>query len=224
MAHHFEDAGKNGKRRWMCFVCGRRHENYEDYKKHIAIEHDEGREYLSCPACEAPVRDMKTHYKVKHKNRALPKGVQMKVAVWKDFSPTGKKKRTRKPKFRTGEYESSKMKRLIHYRSGMEEEILGLLDEDKDVSAFYSEPFKIPYFYQGKWHNYIPDFRINFSDATTEVWEIKPASQTDYEVNKAKWASMHEYAQNMGWNFNVITEVGVGKLKSKIRKQKRRQN
>jgi hypothetical protein len=31
---------------------------------------------------------------------------------------------------------------------------------------------------------------------------------------------MNEYAKNMGWNFTVITEVGIDKLRTKIKQQK----
>ena len=50
--------------------------------------------------------------------------------------------------------------------------------------------------------------------------EVKPANQTDYDQNKAKWASAHDWALNHGWNFIVMTEVGKGQLLTKINRQK----
>lgn len=217
----FEDANANGKaatRKWQCFVCGKYYKSYEEYKEHILLEHEEGREFLSCPACKAPVRDMQAHWKAKHPKQVYPKGIANRVTVWHDFKPGGKKK-TRRPKVRSGTFISHKNKCEIKYRSGMEEEFYNLLETDGDVAAFVAEPFKIPYFWAAKWHNYIPDLRVNFIDGSTEIWEVKPANQTDFDQNKAKWAAMNDHALNMGWQFYVQTEVGLGKLRSKIKRQ-----
>lgn len=218
----FEDANQKAKsqaRQWQCFVCGNKFEEYPSYKEHILETHDEGREFLKCPACDAPVRDLKAHYKCKHPNRIMPKGLQHRVGIWKDFKPgkKGGKPTTRKPKFRSGEFESKKSGKLIRYRSGMEEEFYNLLEQDNDVLSFHAEPYKVPYFWQGKWHDYIPDIRVNFADGSVEIWEVKPANQTTYDQNKAKWASAHNWALNHGWQFIVQTEIALGKLNSKVK-------
>lgn len=207
-------------RKWSCFVCGKQHETYEEYKLHITDEHEEGREYVSCPACEAPVRDLKSHFLAKHPNRVIPKDCQMTVTVWHDFSGDGKKKKTRKPKARQGFHESTKMREELHYRSGYEKEVYELLDEDAEVLSYYVEPFKIPYYHGKDWHEYIPDLRVNYVDGKTDIWEIKPASQTTYQKNKAKWAAAQEHATKLGWNFMVITEVGIDKLRMRIKNQR----
>lgn len=219
MAKLFQDAGKSGARKWQCFVCGRNYEDFVTYKEHILGNHEEGREFIKCSDCGAPVRDLVMHYKAKHPKRALPNGVQTRVAVWRDFKAGGEKKATKKPSFRTGSFSSKKSGCDIHYRSGMECEFYELLEADKDVVAFFGEPFKVPYFFQGQWHDYIPDIRINFIDGSTEIWEIKPANQTAYDQNRAKWASMNDHAANHGWGFVVQTEVGLGKLKTKVKRQ-----
>lgn len=211
-------------RKWQCFVCGQNHQDYDTYKKHIMDEHDQGREFIMCPACDAPVRDMRTHYAAKHPNRIMPKDGQMRVAIWNDFKD-GKKK-TRKPTFKEGYFISEKNGGAeLHYRSGYEAEVYELLEQDCDVASFLVEPFKVPYFFEdrpghGKWYDYVPDLRVNFTDGSTDIWEIKPASQTDLEKNKAKWAAMKVYAENLGWRFTVITEIGINKLKMKIKQQR----
>ena len=151
----------------------------------------------------------------------MPTGHQTKVAVWFDYKTgkNGKSRRAKKPTFRSGEFVSKKNGKDLHYRSGMECEFYECLEADKDVESFFAEPFKVPYYHQGEWHDYVPDLRINFIDGSTEIWEIKPANQTHYEQNKAKWASMNNYASNYGWQFVVQTEVGLNKLKGKIKKQ-----
>lgn len=213
------DFGQNkSERQYQCFVCGKQFKEYDLYKTHILAEHDEGREYIKCPACDAPVRDLRSHFQIKHKNRQLPKNGQMKVSVWYDFA-SGKKK-TRKPKFRDGYHVSTKTGASLHYRSGYECEVYELLDEDTEVVSFDAEPFKIPYIFEGEWHDYIPDIRINFTDGKVEIWEVKPSSQTDLPKNKAKWAAMSAYADKLGWIFMVITETGMGRLRSRIKQQR----
>lgn len=213
----FEDTGKK-QRQFQCFVCGKNFKTLQEMSDHILECHEEGREYIKCPTCNYCVRDLKTHYKIKHPNRLMPKGMQNKVAVWHDFK-TGVKK-TKKPTFRSGEFISNKNGgREIHYRSGMECEFLECLENDHDVAAFAAEPFKIPYYWNGKWHNYVVDLRINYINNTVEIWEIKPATQTQIEQNKAKWAAANNYCQNLGWEFIVMTEVGLGKLKTKLKRQ-----
>jgi len=212
------------KRMWQCFSCSTTFENYEDYSRHILQEHDEGRDYVKCPVetCGAPVRDLRAHFTLKHPNRAIPKAQQMRATIWKDFSRKKGKGATKKPNFNEGWYESIKMSgKRIYHRSGYELEIYKCLDEDTDVTAYFAEPFKVPYYFNNDWHNYIPDIKIEFSDGTVEIWEIKPNTQMKYEQNQAKWKAMNEYAGKLGWGFTVINEKGINLLQKKIRDQKR---
>lgn len=219
----FEDAGFSTKRHWQCFVCGKQYEEYQPYKEHILENHEEGREYLKCPDCDAPVRDMKSHYAVKHRNRIMPKGIQTRVVVWMDFKrqKDGKsKKGVRRPNPRRGTFISKKCNADFEYKSGLECEFFECLEADVDVESYAYEAIKIPYFWRTEWHDYIPDVRVNWVDGSTQIWEIKPANQTNYDQNKAKWIAANNYCANMGWEFIVLTEVGLGKFKSKLKKQK----
>jgi len=209
------------KRNWQCFSCGVKFEDYALYVSHIIQEHEEGRDYVKCPvdSCGAPVRDLKAHFKTKHPNRAVPAGVQLKSTIWKDFS-NNKRGKTRKPNFKEGWFESGKMSgKKMYYRSGYELDIFKCLDLDKDVKHFYSEPFKVPYYFDKEWHNYIPDIKVEFVDGVTEIWEIKPMTQLSLEKNQAKWVAMNSYAEKLGWGFTVITENGINLMKKKIRHQ-----
>lgn len=209
------------KRTWQCFVCGEKLDDYGAYAEHIINEHNEGRDYVICPVdtCRAPVRDLKSHYKAKHPNRIMPKNLQTKAMLWRDFSPTGKKK-TRKPSFKEGWFESAKNGGAkMFYRSGYESTVYECLEKDNDVKSFKAEPFKVPYYYNNEWHNYIPDIKVEFQDGSVEIWEVKPKTQTKYEQNQAKWKSMNEYAYKLGWSFTVITENGINMLKKKVRNQ-----
>lgn len=221
----FEDAGQHKVRKWQCFVCGKNYESYETYKEHIIEVHEEGREYISCPDCNSPVRDLKMHYKTKHPSRTLPSNTQHRVTVWHDFkvgkNGQSEKKKTRKPTSRKGTFSSNKCGKDFEYKSGMECDFFECLEADLDVLNFEYEGIKIPYYFNNKWHNYIPDIRVNFIDGSTQIWEIKPANQTHYEKNKAKWSSATNHCTNFGWDFVVLTEVGLGKLRAKLKQQQR---
>lgn len=221
MVRSYEEAGKDPKRKWQCFCCGKFFNNYDEYKSHIVGTHDQGREYIKCPTCDAPVRDMFAHFRAKHPNRAMPKGVQTRVGIWHDYSISGKKKKTRVQAHK-GEFESQKNGQIIKYRSNFERDFYEQLESDLDVMSYAGEPFKVPYFWSGAWHEYTPDIRVDFIDGSVEIWEIKPAAQTgeEYDQNQAKWVAMNNFAKNMGWQFTVQTEVALGKLKNKIRKQR----
>lgn len=220
MSKLFEDAGKTSKRKWQCFVCGRQYGEFEPYKEHIITEHDEGREYIKCPAdsCGAPVRDLRTHWKLKHPKRVMPKDCQMKVVVWTDFSPGGKKKK-KKTRNREGFFPSKKNGKDIRYRSGLEADFYDCLERDDDVVSFEAEAIKVPYFWKGEWHNYITDLLVEFSDGTKEIWEIKPSQQTDYDQNKAKWSCANNYCENSGLRFLVQTETLLDKYRAKLKRQ-----
>ena len=107
---------EKNQRKYQCFVCGVQFQDFFEYKQHIIDKHEEGREYVLCPLqrCGAPVRDMRTHFRVKHPSESMPKIKQFKALIWKDFSTKHPNGKTRKPKFREGNYESTKMKQMLH--------------------------------------------------------------------------------------------------------------
>lgn len=210
---------KEFSRKWSCFVCGFETKTFESFKDHIIEKHDEGRDYLLCPLdrCQAPVRCIKTHFKFKHPDEPLPKCEQLRALIWKDAKNP---RRTKKPKFREGYFISMKNNgKEFFYRSSYECEVLECLENLPEIVSFYVEPFKegIRYLYKGKFKKYFPDLAVTFDDGHMEVWEIKPASQTSLPMNEAKWIAANEYCRSRGWNFIVITEIGIGKLKTKLR-------
>ena len=77
----------------------------------------------------------------------------------------------------------------------------------------------MPHFWCGEWHEYVPDMKILFSDGSIQIWEIKPANQTDYEQNKCKWASAHNHCEHMGWEFVVQTEQILDTYRWKVQRQ-----
>lgn len=211
------------KRTYTCFCCAVKFDAYPEYKAHILEKHEEGRDFVKCPItyCGAPVRSIPAHFKVFHPKIKPPKKGQQSAIVWKDVvSDGGKKKmKTRRVQSRKGWYTSTKMKRDIYYRSGYEERVYQMLDEDADVLSYAAEPFQVPYLHNGEIHQYIVDLTVRFADGHIEVWEIKPSSQSNLPVNKAKWHAAEQACMLRGWKFEVVTEMVMDKLKSKIRRQ-----
>ena len=211
----------NNLRKYQCFCCGLEFTDYEEFKNHIIENHDEGREFIICPLdhCKAPVRDLRMHFKSKHPsfNFNNIKG-QHKAMIWHDFSNKGKKK-TKKPNFKQGKYQSIKTGKILPYRSGMEERVYKLLDKHEDVVSFDYEPFEVSYIHKGQAHKYIPDIFVTFFDGHRELWEVKPSSQTHLEVNKNKWFAANEACKIRGWDFEVYTEKKIEQLEKKIKNQ-----
>lgn len=212
----------NNVRTYQCFVCGINHTNLEDYKEHV-LTHEEGRNYIICPLprCGYPVRCLRTHFKSKHPNEKIPTSGQMKALIWKDQTAKEGKLKQRKPKFREGYLLSTKNGgKEMHYRSGMECDVYECLEAMPEVISYSVEPFKVQYTFEGNTHEYNPDLSILFDDGHIEVWEIKPSNQTQLPKNSAKWAACDQHCQARGYAFMVLTEIGMGKLKQKIKNSK----
>ena len=214
----FDDNDKN-KRKYTCFCCGIQFTELEDMKIHILEKHEENRDYIVCPLkhCGYPVRCLRQHFKIRHPNFEIPKNCEMRATIWKDFNE--KKPKTRKPKFREGYYQSTKMGKSLHYRSGYEAKLYEYLDADIEVASFDVEPFEIGYSYKGEAHNYIPDLIVHYTNGKTEIIEIKPSSQTALEKNQNKWHAAAKACKTRGWEFTVITEIGLDRWHQKIKNQ-----
>lgn len=209
----------DSKRKYTCFVCGVMFEDYVGFKNHIIEEHKEGEDYILCPLkrCRAPIRDLRMHFKAIHPSEKLPKSGPMKAMIWRDVS--NRKAKKRKPSFKEGWYESKKMQTKFYYRSSYELTVFECLDEWTKVIGYEAEPFKIPYIHKGEQREYTPDIIVTFTDGHREVWEIKPSSQTMMEVNTNKWHAANLSCKARGWDFVVMTEKGIGKLKKTVERQ-----
>jgi len=209
---------ESGKRQYQCFICGILQPSWEDFKEHIIRNHEEGREYIICPLerCRTPVRDMRAHFRLKHPGTKVPNFTQMRAVVWKD--PKNPHRRQKKVSFKEGFFPSGKNGgKPMHYRSSYEEEVYKTLEKWNEVVGYDVEPMPIEYYHKGEKHNYLPDLRVRFLDGRTQLWEIKPSTQTGLAVNEAKWTAAENFCRLRGWSFEVITEIRINKLKKKIR-------
>jgi hypothetical protein len=204
-------------REYICFVCGVPFSVYCEYKDHILSSHEEGREFVKCPLarCQAPVRDVKLHFQVKHPTEKIPKIGQMRALIWTDHKPARRKK---KPKFHEGYINSIKNgNQKMHYRSSWERDVYICLENLAEVSSYKVESFPVEYYWRGRRKRYFPDILVAFNNGTYEVWEIKPDNQKQLEVNKAKWLACEGHCETRGWKFKVIDENEIKQLKQKVR-------
>ena len=114
-----------------------------------------------------------------------------------------------------------------------------MCDNHPNIFKWASENIKIPYQspLDGKYHNYVPDFMIQYQDKYgkehVEVIEIKPRNQTTMEsartqgqkvqtaLNAAKWVAAQEWCKRKGIRFKVINEDQIFQ-NNKPRKAKKR--
>lgn len=205
------------QRKYICFCCGIPFETYYEYQEHILTTHEEGRDYVKCPLlrCQAPVRDVRFHFKAKHPHDPIPKTGQMRSLIWKDQKQP---KKTKKPKFHEGYILSHKNNGLqMHYRSGWERDVYICLEYLSCVTSYKVESFPVEYYWKGRNKRYFPDILVAMSDGTFQVWEIKPKNQKILEVNKAKWMACESYCETRGWTFKIIDETEIYKLKQQVR-------
>ncbi|MBX4188455.1 MAG: hypothetical protein KW793_05005 [Candidatus Doudnabacteria bacterium] len=207
----------DGKRKWQCFVCGVLQNSLPDFYSHITNNHEESREYILCPLerCKIPVRDIRAHFKMFHKQESIPKNCQLRCAVWRDPRDPAKKKR--KVSFQEGYFISAKNRgKKLHYRSSWEREVYEVLEKTEKVLGYEVEPLAIDYFHEGRRQTYLPDLKVHLEDGSKEIWEIKPMNQTDLSINESKWFSCNQFCKRKGWKFRVVTEVGIGRLKNGV--------
>lgn len=107
--------------------------------------------------------------------------------------------------FVSGWHEGPKCGRQF-YRSSYERRYFEMLDADDDVLAYESEPFSIPYVFDGQIRNYTPDVLVTRRDRKQLV-EVKPTALLNDPANVAKsdtargWCSMNDV------EYHVVSEV-----------------
>lgn len=118
--------------------------------------------------------------------------------------------------FVTGGYSSRKNRAMDPFESTLEKEYLLLLDFDESVERFETQPVRIPR--PGVSNGYVPDVLIFFlpDDKTGVVRkpllaEVKTSD--DLKRNKEKYApkfaAARQFAEGMGWNFEIVDETQI---------------
>lgn len=125
------------------------------------------------------------------------------------------------------------------YRSSWELAFCRMCDTHPNILKWASENVKIPYRspFDGRIHNYIPDFMIQYIDKDdkehVELIEIKPSGQTTMEnarsnneklavaLNAAKWTAAQEWCSQRGIRFKIINEDQIFTTNKKRNAKKR---
>ena len=130
-------------------------------------------------------------------------------------------RRTKKKRFHTGTYVSTKTGKSMVYRSSWELEFMEYLDADDTVTSYSYESVIVPYrrsLRSIRISKYIVDFRVEYNTGVTTLYEIKSSSFVNRRVNLAKFSACRTYCTQHGWQFSVLTEVelrAMGLLKRK---------
>lgn len=101
--------------------------------------------------------------------------------------------KTRKGKYKTGVFWSTKMNTTYIFRSGYELAFFHILEADSEVVNYIVEPFSIPYRIHGRTHRYFPDIIVFYKDNSSEIIEIKPRALRYIPVVQAKASAAKEY-------------------------------
>jgi hypothetical protein len=120
----------------------------------------------------------------------------------------------------------------IVYRSGWEAAVMYWLDMNDKITTWSSETVVVPYVspVDNKVHRYIIDFLVE-TNAGTLLVEVKPQKECvppktrqgkrrqvvesealTYAQNTAKWQAAEQYANSMGYKFQVWDEVTLRTL------------
>lgn len=198
---------RNYKRTYLCFVCSEEFDDYESMKEHMFSLHREGDDYVVCPKCFCPMRDLTNHYKIKHIGLKIPPNTQLRPIIIRDCH------KSKKTKFKQGNYISQKTSRTVNFRSGLELKFYEQLEKNPKVRDYRVENINIDYYFDGSRHTYIPDVLVEYTDGKIEMWEIKPKSQTKWPKNLAKWQAASVYCASRNWEFIVVTENALKKKK-----------
>ncbi len=200
-------------RNYCCFVCEQSYDELDLLRSHVITEHREGDDYVICPSCGIPTRDLLVHYRSKHIGESIPPGTQSRALIIRDIKKKGRKTKAKITKFKQGNFYSEKNHCDIFFRSGLELKFIKHLEKNPKVRRYKAESLQIEYFFNGRDHNYIPDILVEYTDGKVELWEIKPKSQTKWDKNIAKWKAANIYCKKRNWEFIVMTENALKKLK-----------
>ncbi len=93
----------------------------------------------------------------------------------------------------------------VYYRSSYELAYYKMLDRDGDVISYTTEPFSIPYVFEGKEKNYVPDILV-VRKQSIELIEVKPQKLVELPVNQSKAEAAEEYCEDKDIDYKIITE------------------
>ncbi len=92
-----------------------------------------------------------------------------------------------------GWFYSKKNNKNLHFRSLLEKSWYEKLEIIPEIKSYQTESFRLAYFFDGIWRNYLPDIKINYVCGKVELIEIKPEDLWQDPQNLAKWKAGKEW-------------------------------
>jgi len=105
-----------------------------------------------------------------------------------------------------GSFHSQKLNRTVHYESGLELEILRLLDRSEQVAYYQEQPILIPYLFKGRHRKYYPDLFVATVQGRGLLIEVKPTESMAISINRAKADAGRAWAHARGWGWLVVSD------------------
>jgi hypothetical protein len=110
--------------------------------------------------------------------------------------------------YKNGFFYSAKNNAKFYYRSSSELDFMKILESDKNVFTYRTEPFSIIYEFENKKHRYIPDFLINNKD----IVEIKADFMIQDNKTKCKSAAAIEFAKQNGYTYTIVKSSSIKRM------------
>ncbi|WP_082917923.1 TnsA endonuclease N-terminal domain-containing protein [Mangrovibacter phragmitis] len=104
-----------------------------------------------------------------------------------------------------GDFYSEKLDRMVQYESGLELEILTLLERSEQITYYQEQPAVIPYTFGGRNRYYYPDLFIATVDGRGLLIEIKPTDRMALSINRVKSNAGRAWAHARGWGWLVMS-------------------
>lgn len=97
-----------------------------------------------------------------------------------------------------------KMEKAGRLRSPLEERVIHKIIEDPEVILIEIEPFTIPYQFEGKERNYVPDVLVHYQNGKKVLIEIKVSGDIDEPKNQAKFQAAQVFCDDHDMELSIL--------------------
>ena len=107
-----------------------------------------------------------------------------------------------------GMFASTKMKNLVPWESQIERDYCYFLEYDKDVIKYRTQPLKIRYLIDGKYHTHTPDFEVIRESLfpNPNYVEIKDYTEASSNEYRLKHIARNAYFKELGLSYQLLTD------------------
>jgi hypothetical protein len=108
---------------------------------------------------------------------------------------------------RSGKFTSKRLPNLgmLPFETLLERDLLITLDFSPTLTYIESQPLKIPYDFDGRTADYIPDFHV-IDNNQNYLFECKHTKYVATDRNLAKQQSAQDWCTKYGWIYRVVTD------------------